>query len=610
MFAPILPLLRRHISLRTLAFLLVLGALLIQPAAAQLTMDQKLADFQHLAAIYAKNYKPHEWKLSTFGYNLLDLKPWIEKVRATKNDLEFYDICVRYVAALRDSHDEFWLPTDFVAEMPLYVDIYDNKVLIEYVDRSVLPFARFPIFFGDEVVSVDGKPVSDWIEELIPYSADGSGNDVTARRLAADKITYRPQTLYPFAALTPDKSTVVIRGYDGSLGTYEIPWTKTGTPLLTVGPVPSPSMNSVASARGRAATRPAARRAKGPVRVDLDEPTNPSGIYSGPEPEREVKYLPPYLQTLEDLSRGEGIGATLGTAAYGFRAPVFDFPSGFVLRLGGSSTDQIVSGTFPQNGYRVGFIRLWTMSPTNQTLALAQLQSELAYMAANTRGLVLDVMHNGGGSLCYVETINRLLQTKPFRGVTYEIRATEFWTQVFSANLTAAKAARAEQWVIDLYTAYLADVERARLEMRGSTGDLPICTVNYDGITPVSPYPHPILVLTNEFTLSAAEGFSAMLQDTGRATIFGTRTAGGGGNPASYNVGAYGMGMTRATRSLFTRAKWLTNPGFPAANHVENTGVYPDIWEDFQTEENLITGGYGFVTAFTSAIADLIRQNQ
>jgi hypothetical protein len=341
-----------------------------------------------------------------------------------------------------------------------------------------------------------------------------------------------------------------------------------------------------------------------------EQASNPWGAYAGPEPPRQTVALPSYERALYDLAYGEAIGPSLGLAGFGSRNPVFNPPPGYIGRLGGASTDQFISGTFPLGDYRVGFIRIWTMSPTNQTLAFTQFQNEIAYFNQNTRGLVIDVMHNGGGNLCYVETLNRMLASRPFRGIAYEIRATEFWTQYFSSNLTAAKRANADQWIIDLYTVYLDQVQKARAELRGSTGDLPICGPTFQDIAPLpGAYTRPIMVLVNEFSLSAAESFPAMLQDQGRATIFGTRIAGGGGNPASYNAGTYSMGMTRATRSFFTRASWVSTPGFPAANHLENTGVYPDLWQDYMTEANLRTAGRDFVSAFTAALADIIAHN-
>ena len=134
----------------------------------QLTTDQKVADFMQLAGLYAKNYAPYEWKRDVIGFDLYKAGPWLDQVKQTKTDMEFYDVCVRYVAALQDSHDEFTLPSDFEAWAHLGVDIYDGKVLIDAIDRSYLPSKTYPFQVGDEIVSIDGKSVQDWITALQP----------------------------------------------------------------------------------------------------------------------------------------------------------------------------------------------------------------------------------------------------------------------------------------------------------------------------------------------------------------------------------------------------------------------------------------------------------
>ena len=45
--------------------------LLSAVASAQMTTDQKIADFQNLSALYAKQYAPYEWKRTLFGFDLL-----------------------------------------------------------------------------------------------------------------------------------------------------------------------------------------------------------------------------------------------------------------------------------------------------------------------------------------------------------------------------------------------------------------------------------------------------------------------------------------------------------------------------------------------------------
>lgn len=149
------------------------------------------------------------------------------------------------------------------------------------------------------------------------------------------------------------------------------------------------------------------------------------------------------------------------------------------------------------------------------------------------------------------------------------------------------------------------------------TGNVPICGPTFDAIQPAVDargnnlaYTKPLLVLTDTFTLSAGEAFAMILQDAPRATIFGTRTDGGGGNPGSYNATTYSEASTRVTRTFVTRVRPVQTPGFPASAYLENTGVYPDIVQDYMTQDNLLNGGKSFVAAFSSAIVDLIAKSK
>lgn len=184
---------------------------------AQLTPDQKLSDFMALAGLYDKNYGPYEWKLKAFGFDLLNLQPWLARVNASTDDLSFYDVCVRYVASLNDFHDEFTLPSSYEAFLPFTVDIYDGKVLIDGID----PTQPLTFNIGDELISVDGTSVKDWIAALAPYAVNGAGNPTSRDRLAAATILDRYQGWYTFANKVKDgdTATVQVKGQDGSITT-------------------------------------------------------------------------------------------------------------------------------------------------------------------------------------------------------------------------------------------------------------------------------------------------------------------------------------------------------------------------------------------------------
>src|SRR5579871_946119 len=122
---------------------------------AQMTPAQKVADFTQLATTYAVNYGPIDWKRTALKFDLLKIGDWLNKAANTQDDLDFYELCVSYVASLDDAHDAFLLPSDFEASMGFSVDIFDGRVLIDTIDRTQLSARRFPFQIGDELISVD-----------------------------------------------------------------------------------------------------------------------------------------------------------------------------------------------------------------------------------------------------------------------------------------------------------------------------------------------------------------------------------------------------------------------------------------------------------------------
>ena len=231
----------------TISLIIVLAA---GAASAQhLTPAQKDSDFRYLASLYETYYAPYEWKKQLLGFDVLNTKPWLERVAATTTDLDFYEICVEYVASLNDTHDRFTIPSDFVARLPISVDIYDGKVLIETINRTLLPLAANPFAIGDEVVSMDGTDVEQLLKDFAKYAA--YENPIATRRLAASRLVTRPQTVMPHAPDIGDSSVIVVRRQNGNLESYTMPWAKTGTPLQT-GPVPSPKMQGLAARNANA----------------------------------------------------------------------------------------------------------------------------------------------------------------------------------------------------------------------------------------------------------------------------------------------------------------------------------------------------------------------
>ncbi len=554
---------------------------------AQLTPDQKLLDFQQLVALYDKNYAPYEWKRDALGFDMLKIAPWMDRVRQTKNDIEFYEVSAAYVAALTDSHAVYRLPSTFYAYLGFDVDLYDGKPLVEYMD-PFLAF-QFPFRVGDELISVDGVTVANWMKEIGKYRA--SANPRTNDRYNVDYVTFRPQSVYPRATEVGEKATVVIkRRTTGALETYEIPWDKVGLPLGVVGPVPSPQMT--------------------PLRKRRAQSSEIEGEATPPEVE------PEYMKPLRQLQNFHVPEDEKGVQNYGSISPVFrgGLPTNFTQRLGRLSTDYFFSGVYQASGRRIGFLRIPRFDPTSTTAALVQLQTELAFLQANTDALVVDIMRNPGGLLCYGEDILKRLIPYRFRGLGVEIRATRSWLNSAHNSVEAAEAAGASQFVINQYRAIENELDAAYRANRGRTNAVPLCASYFErdpatttAGTPLT-YTKPMLLLTDEFSASTADVFAAIFQDSQRGPIFGWRTMGAGGSVSSLgDAQFYSEATATVTESLAQRTEQKISPQYGITPYLENVGVVPDIQVDYMTEDNLLNQGRAFVDAFTAAVVALIK---
>ena len=527
---------------------------------AQLTPAQKAADFRYLASIYEKNYAPYEWKKQLFGFDLANLDPWLERVARSKDDVEYFEICVDYTSSLRDSGAFLNFPSIFEAYLDISADVYDGKLLIRGVDRRALPASQYPFAAGDEIVSVDGKPAAQLLDQFSKYVPAGSPR--MKLRGAAFLMFSRPQAIIPSAAAVGREATLAVVGRDGIEQIYALPWRKSGVPL-SVGPVPSPKGAGVV------------RSAIFPPRNADDAPSSDS------------------------------------------RMPAFALPDGFVRRLGQRPGDLFVSGSYKAGDRTIGFIRISAYGG-NTVLALQQFDQEIAWFRQNTDGLVLDAMSNGGdprnppASLCYGEELAARFAAVPYRIPGHEIRATQAWVNYYYSRLSTERARGAEQWEINLWQSHLRDVETANREPRGRTGPLPLCAPSLIRQPAPAVYTKPMVVLIDELS---SDFFPAILQDNSMGILFGTPTMGSGGlsvltlgpGPVpAFPAGAYTEITAAATTTLMTRAAPVVTSEYPTSYYIENIGVRPHVFNDFMTRENLLEAGRPFVRAFTASLVEAI----
>jgi hypothetical protein len=565
------------------------------PLCGALTEEQRVQDFQTLTSIYAKRYAPANWKIQALGVNPFEVGAWMKQVKEAKSDLEFIEVMMRYVASFQDTHVSLAMTSTFVAQTGIVVDLYDGKVVIELVQRALLPLAQYPFVNGDEVVSVDGRPALDLAREFAGLR--GAGNPRAALRAGVGRVTSRTQSAVPQAVNVPEKSTIVIRRQNGDLETYEIPWVKSGYPVREIGGVPSPyGFHSG---------------------VRLHEPYIPSDSTDEsqlPSWKKEFYERHTSAASKEDTKLiGEPVetedGVRLEPKAllnYGSRFPWFVMPPGFQQRLGNGANDIFYSGIFPSEGFRMGYFRVPNF-PTYTAAQLTQLYSEIAFLNANTDGLIVDVARNTGGTICSGVDLASTLIPGGLRYAGLAYRPYLSLIVSYDQQISSLQTQGAPSWATDLLSFEKKMLEDAYYNGRGLTGPIAFC--NWDLTYPSAPavYTKPMIVLVDDFSTSTGDYFPALIQDNKRAKLVGTRTNGAGGSVIDLPAGWYSETNTRVTVSLMVRPEEREFEGFPKSPYIENTGVRPDIELDYMTVENAATSGRPYSNAFARILAEEIR---
>jgi peptidase S41-like protein/PDZ domain-containing protein len=581
--------------LALVALLLTIGVAALR-AQRELTADQRDADLIQLASMYAKIYAPYEWKRDVIGFDLYRLTPWLQRIHQAA-DLDVQEAFVEYLASLNDTHASISFPSPFLAQLGFTVDIYDGKVLIDSINRTLLPQAQFPFGVGDELVALNGEPVQQLIASFGKLTS--AGNPRSRDRVAAARIAVRSQINLPHASSVGDTALTFIRlASTGALNNYVIPWTKTGVAIDSEGPVPSPRRGNglifrapdpdSLGAMPATSSMPALLQMRN-FRISDDT-------------------LPAYMDPIRPFLNSRVPDSTTGVLGYGARTPIYGRPAGFVTRLGTQSSHFFFSGTYLSNGVRIGLLRIPNEAPSSTSVALQQLDQEIAFFNSNTDVLIVDITRNTGGIIPTAESFAQRLIPNTFRTIGFEFRATALEVSAFAQRLTLALGSGAPPEIIANLRSNFEEMLSAYNEERGRTAPLPINSLGRFDLPPAPvAYTKPLLVLVDEFTTSSGDMLAAILQDNHRGPLLGMRTNGAGGNNIAYDCTTFTEAFCSITAGLVNRGVMISTPEFPPSPYIENIGVRPDIVVDYMTRENLMTGGAPFVQAFTTAAVKLAQ---
>lgn len=507
-------------------FVLLSTALIWTGSLAQaqtLSEQQKLSDLNQLLSLIESGYGPLHYKEKVLGLSVSAIRAKYEPLaRATASNGEFYYLLRKLVTEFQDGHFGISVPTDHVASLPIMTDLVNGEVLIDVVDRKELPLSSFPYDRGDAIISIDGVPIKQVLDELQSYV--GSGYSLSARRMAAFMVFYRAGSTSPVPS-GPVRFEVR-RGLSDVIETVELKWIEKGTPL-DERIQRSPFLNA---------------------RWGLSH--HGFGVLS----------MRPGLEALVGRERLEISFACSG----GTRIAI---PKDATIIM----NEPFIAYYHPTEKGNVGYLRIphyMPMAADEKTpefdVRLAQYTRAVKILEANTVGLIIDQDHNCGGKADYLEKMVGLFVSRKYQPIQFQ----------FLSN--KAEYLGFKNWIA-MTPAHTT--ERDNLEKVGELirthwikGDFMTPRTSMFGAELLEPspvqYTKPVVMLIDEISGSGGDAFPALLQGYGRATLLGTRTSGLGGHVAEQPPLYYSRMVVHMTKSLFYR---------PDGVEIENNGAVPDV---------------------------------
>lgn len=516
-------------SIRTF-FVSLAAALVLSTSTAfagfQMTLEEKLADFDQLNSQIEAHYGPKLYKKDSIR---LDLSALRSQYRATiaksTTNAEFYYSMVKYVAEFKDGHFSIRIPTDYTVSLPIHTDLVENRVLIDAFDATKFKTGQFPFQRGDEVVALDGVPTSEVLKDLSQYIV--SGRDLSIKKRAAMSLFVRGARIFP----PPANKTVQVsvrRGTSTIIETVELEWVRTGTPLDEMSPLNKPLFVT---------------KHKSQTNYDLLS-TRES------------------WETLLGKERMERSFQCSGTTRIAI-------PKDATVLM----KEPFVVYFHPTEKGNVGYVRIPHYMPPPKPGSMEpdyegwfrRYEWALSVLEQNTVGLIIDQDHNCGGSVDYLHRMVSLFMDTPFKPMQFELRAskTEYlgfmdWAKtgtipdsIEQKNVLKVANLILESWKSNVFL----------------TPQTSVAGEEFIYPNPVR-YSKPIVMLIDEMSGSGGDAFPAQMQGFGRATLVGTTTSGLGGHVnAMAPLNNSGM-LINMTQSLFFR---------PDGVAVENNGAVPDV---------------------------------
>ena len=528
------------------------------PALRPMTKQEALRDFGVLTDYVRAFYGPLEYKEARFGFDFDSIVRQTEEqireaYRQEAGEAEIMGLYMKFLAKLQDGHVGLRLtsgPAVASYGAPIYITPFGDKVAIAEISKDLLE-TRLSV--GDEVLEIDGLPVWDYLPLIRQYHTVGS--------LESDKhfIAKALNRDFFMTELKPVKNTVnvKVRKATGLTVNEELVW--------KLRPPAAREDRFVVDGPNFTATKLA----------ELEDPE-----FTGSQ----MGQVKPFFATKQVIDK------------FGFRVVTIDEEHRKKYGLKEEEKFDIYGALYRYQGKTILLVRSYTYqhgrpgSPAPDNLRYVQAYKAIFDQWEDLADvLVLDQTHNGGGSYC--ELFFRLFIQSEKNGAVLFANPDRKWIGSLRTEWIAE-----DPKLATIYKSMASIIEAAYDKGETLTEALPA----FGGYKKVQPLDYvwrkPMLVLIDELSMSCADAFPMLVKNNGVAKLFGSRTAGLGGNVEPMETLPYSGASLRLTRSLFT--SYRDDGVYEPAVLAENNGAEPDYPYDHSIED--FRAGYtGFVEAFS-----------
>lgn len=569
-------------------FLLTFFCLFLQVAYGVNQKEKELLirDLEIIHHVFDINYAPRDWKTYYFGWNLdTAFEKAINEINNDKNlnYRKFQKIVRDFLASPIDYHVSIDFAGTETANLPFVIQPIEDRYFIVAIDSSNSMIKAQNVVIGDEVITFNGKPVKQAVEEQL--DAKFLSNENTAYALATMTLTSRDASFGDEVPQGLMEITVISKGDDQQRKClFEWDYSPEHLPPMDQMPWFSGSLDWIW-----------AKEKKEHITIDMA-----SNAFKRFEHKREF----------------EGI---LGSRKSGLP------PLGEIIWTNDPHEEFYAYIYKNEEGKNVGYLRISTYMFESEETG-ANLIKTFKEFEANTEVLVIDQINNPGGNLINAYFVLSLLATSPMSLIDHRVMINQSY--VLAAHYDyediekSMKSQSNESQLANFhykmhvddnldevghlffenfsfsqflqYKKYLLDIIEEWKQGHYFTSPISLIIEHVEPFPEVH-YSKPIIILVNSLDLSCADLIPSFLQDNRRAVVMGTKTAGAGGavKKCIFPANRHGILGFRYTGSIGQRKS-----GIP----IENLGVTPDV--DYQiTIDDIQNNFRGYIAEINRQVA-------